>query len=335
MTAMITLEPSGHQFSVEKGETILEAGLRAGLPIQYHCKNGTCGECKGRITQGVAQPSMHHDYFIKPHEKQAGTILLCRTTTDKDLVIEACEARSAEDIPLQNITTRVSKIDIIHKTTLILHLRTPRSRTLRFLAGQHARLEIENHLSRIKTIASCPCNGMILQFHFHCNNNDPFTDHVFNYLKPRQPVVVSGPFGKVSLDEQDDCPVILIAYKTGFSMMKALIELAISWDKSQPMHLFWITGSSADLYYENYCRSWVAALDHFQYTSIIIGKPNELNEAVMTKCLDTIHEYHPDLSYHRIFLNIPQHMINAGIKMLLDRGVNENLLHSDDINEYR
>jgi len=335
MTAMVRLEPSGHQFHVEKGETILEAGLRAGLPIQYHCSNGTCGECKGIVTQGVALSSMHHDYVIKQAEKQAGTVLLCRTTTEQDLVIQASEAKSAEDIPEQNITTKVSKIEVIQKNTLVLHLRTPRSLTLRFLAGQHAQLEINNNLTRLKTIASCPCNGMILQFHFNYSTRDPFTDYIFNKLQTRQSVTVSGPFGKVSLEENDDHPIIFIAYKTGFSMMKSLIELAISWDKTQPMHLFWITDSASELYHENYCRSWVDALDDFQYSSILLDSPENLTDAAMLDCLEKICEVHPDISQYRIFLNIPQHIAKKGKSFLLHKGAKRERLHMDDISEYR
>jgi len=335
MTAKVRLEPSGHQFYVEKGETILEAGLRAGLPIQYHCSNGTCGECKGIITQGTAQACLHHDFVIKQAEKQAGVVLLCRTTTDQDLIINANEAKSAEDIPKQNITTKVSRIEVIKETSLVLHLRTPRSLTLRFLAGQHAQLVINNHLSQVKTIASCPCNGMILQFHFNYNDRDPFTDYIFSELCTRQSVTVIGPFGRTSLEEDDDHPVIFIAYKTGFSMMKSLIELAISWDKSQPMHLFWITDSAAGLYYENYCRSWVDVLDYFQYTSVLLDNPGEQTETSLIDCLQEICDFYPDLSKYRIFLNVPQHVAKKGKSLLLDSGAEEDLLHMDDISEYR
>ncbi|HED15876.1 MAG TPA: 2Fe-2S iron-sulfur cluster binding domain-containing protein [Gammaproteobacteria bacterium] len=335
MTTMVRLEPSGHQFEVETGETILEAGLRAGLPIQYHCSNGTCGECKGIIIQGIALPALHHDYVIKSAEKQAGTVLLCRTTTNQDLVIQANEARSAEDIPQQNIMTRVSKIDVIHDHTLILNLRTPRSHTLRFLAGQHAQLEIKNHLSRIKTIASCPCNGMILQFHFTHNAGDPFTDYIFNKLHTRESVYVSGPFGKVSLEEDDDHPIIFIVYKTGFSMVKSLVELAISWDKAQTMHLFWITDNEAELYYENYCRSWAAVLDDFQYTPFLLNGANKRTDVILMDSLENICDLYPDISRYRVFLNIPRRVEKKGKSMLLGRGVEENLLHMDDIFEYR
>jgi len=335
MTARVRLEPSGHYFYVEKGETILDAGLRAGLSIQYHCSNGTCGECMGYITRGIAQPGMQHDHVIKQADKQAGAVLLCRTTTDKDLIIRTNEAKSADDIPEQSITTRVSKVEIIQETTLILHLRTPRSLTLRFLAGQHAQLKINDHLTQIKTIASCPCNGMILQFHFHHNINDPFTSYVFNDLQARQEIVVSGPFGKISLEEEDELPVIFIAYETGFSMIKSLIELAISWDKCQSMHLFWITESAAGQYYENYCRSWMAALDDFQYTPVLIDKPDDPVDAIMTNCLERICECYPDLSQHRIFLNIPQKVAQSAKHLLHSKGVKEGLLQMDDINEYR
>jgi len=48
----VRLEPSGHTFTVEAGETILAAALRQGIGLPYGCRNGACGACKGVLRSG-------------------------------------------------------------------------------------------------------------------------------------------------------------------------------------------------------------------------------------------------------------------------------------------
>ena len=52
MSAQVTVRPSGHQFAVEGHDTLLQAGLRAGLKLNYGCGNGSCGMCKVRVISG-------------------------------------------------------------------------------------------------------------------------------------------------------------------------------------------------------------------------------------------------------------------------------------------
>ena len=41
-----------HPLTVRSGETLLEAGLRAGLAVPYECRNGGCGRCLCTVLQG-------------------------------------------------------------------------------------------------------------------------------------------------------------------------------------------------------------------------------------------------------------------------------------------
>ena len=55
----VTLQPSGHVFQVDAGETVLEAALRQGYVLPYGCKNGACedGYCELPRT-GSAAPQV-------------------------------------------------------------------------------------------------------------------------------------------------------------------------------------------------------------------------------------------------------------------------------------
>ncbi|HEY9150549.1 MAG: 2Fe-2S iron-sulfur cluster-binding protein [Gammaproteobacteria bacterium] len=269
MTAHITVQPSGHRFTVEEGETLLEGALRSGLNMNYHCNSGSCGECQARVLEGEPGRRLPHDHVLGETARQQGVVLLCRTHADTDLVIEAREAHGVEDIPQQAIDTQVAKLEQPVEDVMVLHLRTPRSRTLRFLAGQYVTLHIDGLAPRSKSIASCPCNGMMLQFHVRRVAGDPFSEHVFQHLKPRQKIRVEGPHGEFVWDENSRRPVIFIAFETGFAPIKSLIEHAIALEYDQPMRLYWIARDRDGHYLANHCRAWQDALDNFEYHPLV------------------------------------------------------------------
>jgi CDP-4-dehydro-6-deoxyglucose reductase len=269
MVATVRMQPSGHKFVVEPGETLLESALRSGLSVRYRCNTGTCGECRAKLISGGTPETQAHDYVFSEQEKTDGVFLLCRTTASSDLTIQAVEARGTEDIPQQRITTSVCKLAALSDNIMELQLKTPRSKTLWFLAGQHVNLSVNGHSPSPRAIASCPCNGRRLDFHIGRRPGDPFSDYVFNELKMRQTVEVEGPAGRLVLDESAQRPLVFVAYGTGFAAIKSLIEHAISLDLKQAVRLYWMVGRPGAHYLENFCRSWREAIDDYVYVPMV------------------------------------------------------------------
>ena len=48
----ISVHPDERIVTARGGETMLEAGLREGLPMPFDCRNGGCGVCKGELLRG-------------------------------------------------------------------------------------------------------------------------------------------------------------------------------------------------------------------------------------------------------------------------------------------
>ena len=142
MTAHVQIMPSGREFFVDGNDSVLEAALRAGLSLDYGCSSGGCGKCKARVLSGQVHRVRHSDYVLTAAEKSAGIVLMCCNTAVGDLVIEAREAHGAADMPLQNIEARVKSVSPIADDIRLLHLQTPRSNRLRFLAGQSVSLAL-------------------------------------------------------------------------------------------------------------------------------------------------------------------------------------------------
>ena len=67
-------------------QTILDAGLAAGLPMPYSCAMGGCGACKVRVTSGATQ--MDEPHCLDAAEAAAGYVLACCTRPCGDVVVE-------------------------------------------------------------------------------------------------------------------------------------------------------------------------------------------------------------------------------------------------------
>src|SRR5665647_2083228 len=141
MTAQVTVRPSGHEFSVEGRANLLQAGLHSGLKLNYGCGNGSCGMCKVRVISGEVAKTQQFDYPLSETEKSQGYILMCcHTAASSELTLELLEASGPQDIPKQHISTRVRALTVLAPDTRLLHLQTPRTHRLRFLAGQSVQL---------------------------------------------------------------------------------------------------------------------------------------------------------------------------------------------------
>ena len=281
MSAQATVIPSNHEFFVEGAESILEAGLRGGLALNYGCSNGNCGLCKLRVVSGEVRKIRHHDYSLTEAEKGLGYILGCCNTAISDVVLEADEARDGSDIPLQHIPLRIKRIDRPGNNVLILSTRTPRTSRLRFLAGQRATLGIEHVGSAIYPIASCPCDDMNLQFHIRLEQADPVAVYLAHKANTNDLLSLEGPVGSFALNEDSPNPLIFIAQGIGFASIKGLIEHAMALDIAEKIILFWLADSDEPQYLNNLCRAWNDALDNFQFVPLEKNASDHPEDAIM------------------------------------------------------
>jgi CDP-4-dehydro-6-deoxyglucose reductase len=285
VTWRVELIPSGRMFEAEEGETLLEAALRSGINLTYNCANGTCGGCKIRIEQGDVESSFH-DFALTEAEKIQRKVLVCRAHARSDLVVEAIEVNDVNAIPMQEIPTRVARLERLSQRHLVLHLRTPRTRTLRFLAGQYVVLSAAGLPDKPLPVASCPCNGHQLQFHLRNKSYDPFCHHAFNNMRVGDEIALRGPFGNFTLDDRSERPLLLIAVETAFAYAKSLIEHAIAIDYPQPIDLYWVSRRVGGHYLGNYGRAWQDAVENFHYHPVTrqeSGDPEQLAAAIVAE----------------------------------------------------
>jgi ring-1,2-phenylacetyl-CoA epoxidase subunit PaaE len=72
---VISREGQEHGVQVEPGQTILEAGLAAGIDMPFSCAMGGCGACRVRLTSGEVE--MEEPNCLSRAEREQGYVLAC------------------------------------------------------------------------------------------------------------------------------------------------------------------------------------------------------------------------------------------------------------------
>lgn len=326
MEHKVTLTNCNQQFIVHETETILEAAIRAGISLSYGCSSGTCGLCKAKLLDGSVKEIKTQVFSMPESEKLQSHILTCINTACEDIVLDALIASTAADIPLQELSVKVRKIELIASEVYRLIVQTPRTNRLRFLAGQYIDLVLQDVGAESFAIASCPCEDRLIEFHVRVLNDDPFTEFIATKLKAGDTAQLKGPYGNFVYDENAKRPVILFAFDTGFAAIKSLLEHITAEDKEWPIHLIWMSCSQDGLYMNNLCRSWGDAFDFFTYTGIafdfsfkqMLSDPERGRETVESHLREAMQAY-DNICDHDIYVCAPQQASSIMEKICIEK----------------
>jgi len=255
MPHQVTIKPSDHVFTVNDGETVLDAALRGGFIISYGCRNGACGSCKGKLLEGRLDYGHYQEHALPDVEKQAGMALFCQARPLTDLVISTREVAGAAGIEIRKLPARVHKMERLAPDVMGLQLKLPANDRLQFLAGQYIDLLLPGNTRRSFSMANAPHDDAFLQLHVR-NYGGSFSKHVFNNMKERDILRFEGPFGTFFLREDSDKPMILLASGTGFAPIKAIVEHTLHKRLRRPITLYWGCRVRADLYLDDLAERW-------------------------------------------------------------------------------
>jgi CDP-4-dehydro-6-deoxyglucose reductase len=273
MSHQITIKPSGHVFSAEPGETVLQAALREGFPLPYGCRNGACGTCKGKIIQGTVDFGSHNEETLTEMEKKAGMALFCCALPLSELVIECREIGEIKDIHVKTLPCRVHKLERVAPNVMVISLKLPANERLQFLAGQYIDVFMKNGKRRSFSLANAPHDDELLQLHVRNYLGGTFAEHVFTRMKERDILRFEGPLGTFFLREDSDKPIIFVASGTGFAPVKSILEHAFHVRDlrggERQMVLYWGNRTKTDLYLADLVGSWQQKYDNFTFIPVL------------------------------------------------------------------
>ena len=273
MGFQISVEPSGHVFEANEGETLLDAGLRQGLMMPYGCRSGACGACRGKVLNGRIEHGDAQEFALPEKDRAAGFALFCCASAKSDLVIEAHEVRSTQDIPVKTLPAKIHKLTRAAPDVMIVELKLPANERLQFLAGQYIEILLKEGQRRAFSLANAPHDDSFLQLHIRRIPGGQFTEHVFDGLKERDLWRINGPHGSFFLREDSAKPMLLVAGGTGFAPIKAIVEHAIAEGIKRPIALYWGARSQSDLYLLPLAEQWARTQANLRFIPVLSDSP--------------------------------------------------------------
>jgi len=279
MSFQVTVIPSNHQFTVQPGQTVLDAAMAAGIVLPYSCRNGACSTCKGRVVSGDYDAGPTSAHILDDAEREQGYTLFCQARPSSDLVIESNEVRLASDIQIRKLPARVIAMERIAPDVMALRLQLPAADPLRFYAGQYVEVILKDGRRRSYSMARAPHLDGPMELHVRHMPGGVFTDYVFGagamQMREREILRLEGPFGSFFLREDSDKPVLLLASGTGFAPIKAIVEHVQHQGITRPVRLYWGGRRPHDLYMDGLARSWEQALPDFRYVPVVSDAQTE------------------------------------------------------------
>lgn len=332
MSYRVTIQPSGHQFSVENGQTILEAALEAGLNLPYGCRNGACGACKGRVLTGAVDYGEHQAGTLTAEDKKNGLALFCAARPLGDLTIEVREVSAAKDIPVKTLPCRVERLERLCHDVMGIWLKLPASERLQFLPGQYIDFLIKDGKRRSFSLANAPEADALLELHVRHVPGGQFTEHVFNTMKVKDILRINGPLGSFFLRDSDK-PAIFVATGTGFAPIKSILEHAFHHQVERQMVLYWGARTLQDLYMAELPGRWQETRANFSFVPVLSrpapedrwpGRTGHVQTAVLADFAD--------LSGCQVYACGSPAMVDAARKDFLAHGLPEEEFYSDAFN---
>ena len=349
----ITLHPGPARIAARPGETLLEAGLRAGLALPYDCRAGGCGLCtctvlNGRIDQGPYQAAA-----LTAAMRARGQALMCCAVAleDVELEVEGVASLASNEAPvLGRWQGRVASMARLSPDLMRMTVALPDGQHLPYTAGQYINIllpaevaegkdegEGAEPLRRAFSFASAPPDpqqapstaGDVIELHVRLIPGGRFTTHVFEGMKIGEAIDFEGPLGRFSLTDSER-PILFVAGATGFAPVKSILEEAFRRGVRRPMALYWGVRTAADLYLLDLLERWQREFPNFSFVPVLSAADDD---TTWTGRRGLVHQAmladYPDLRGYEVYACGSVRMVEAAVPDFMAHGLAEQFCFSD------
>ena len=320
---------SAAEFTLRPGETLLDAGLRAGLALPYECRNGACGLCLCSLEQGTVEQRPYQKSALSDAQLARGLALMCCAVPNGDVVIavDGFTGASATEVP--QYEARVVNMEHLADDVMRLRLELPGAARLAFEAGQYIDIVLEDGERRAFSFANSPQDNALIELHVRLVPGGRFTTHVFEGMQVGDTIVFEGPRGQFTLREGTQ-PILFIAGATGFAPIRSIVLDAFARGITRPMRLYWGVRHSKDLYMLALCEEWQRQYANFSVVPVVSEpEPGDGWEGRIGLVHGAMLDDFPDLSGHEVYLCGSVRMVETAIPAFLAQGLGEGSCFSD------
>ena len=323
------VHPDNRNVAIRAGETVLEAGLRAGIGLPFECRNGACAKCKCTLLHGSVDYGAYQASALTEAEKALGKALMCCAVPRSDLEIEYEPIDAAAVATVQTYVGRVHSMERLSDEVMQLMVSLPAGENLRFVAGQYINILLADGQRRAFSFANPPHQSEYIELHVRLIAGGRFTTYVFNQMKVGDDLRFEGPLGSFYLRESKR-PIIFVAGATGFAPIKSIVEDAFHRGMRRPMLLYWGVRRPKDLYLMGLAERWQQEHDNFKFVPVLSEpKPEDQWQGRSGLVHAAILSDFPDLNGYEAYVCGSAKMVDTAFPAFLERGLSEEYCFSD------
>jgi NAD(P)H-flavin reductase/ferredoxin len=326
----VAVHPDERILTARAGETLLDAGLREGLPMPFECRNGACGLCKAELLRGELRLQPHQETALSAAEHAAGKTLLCCAEPLSDVEIGYVPQAGARALPARQYVGRVTRLEPLAADVMRLCLRREGGAALRFHAGQYINIVLADGAKRSFSFATAPHAADEIELHVRRIPGGRFTTEVFTCMKVGDTLRFEGPLGAFTLREDSGKPIIFVAGSTGFAPVKSMLEHAFHTGLNRRMVLYWGVRKRDDLYLGALAEQWAREHTNFTFVPVLSeprpedqwsGRTGPVHESILADF--------PDLSAHQVYACGSAQMVAAAQPAFVEHGIASDDCFSD------
>jgi CDP-4-dehydro-6-deoxyglucose reductase len=242
----------GQRFESQGSETLLDAALRHGITLEYSCRTGRCGSCKGRVHSG-ATTAVRDELGLSLEERAQGWILTCSRHASSDVHLDVADLGDAPIPPARTLPCRIQALERLSADVMKVVLRLPPTTPLDFLPGQYIECIGPAGIRRSYSIANAPSNDKLIELHVREVPNGAMSTYWFEQAKVNDLLRLKGPLGTFFLRRLEGQDLVFLATGTGIAPVKAMLEgLRTLQSASRPrsVSVYWGGRLSSDLYWD-------------------------------------------------------------------------------------
>lgn len=219
----VTLEGDGRSFVVGPGDSVLRAGLRAGVALPYECSVGCCGSCRIEILEGVAASAWPEAPGLTDRDRRRGRVLACQCMPESDLVLRV-HLETPREPPIPPVVRTATLVSVTDLTADIREFVFRTAAPADFRPGQYALLHLPDlPAPRAYSMSNLPNAAGLYAFQIRQVPGGEATSRLFAPLfSPGARIELDAPYGGAHLRTTVERDIVCIAGGSGVGPMLSI-----------------------------------------------------------------------------------------------------------------
>jgi toluene monooxygenase electron transfer component len=240
---------NGPEFPCDADDTLLRAGLRAGIGLPYECNAGSCGTCKVELIEGEVTSLRPEAPGLTDADRAKNRVLACQSQPGTDCRIKV--RLRGENVPRHKparfAATLTSFRDLTHD---MREFTFTAKDSPGFLPGQYALFYLPGlAVARTYSMSNIDDGSGTWQFIVRRVPGGTGTVALFDKVAVGSPVMLDGPYGLAYLRPESPRDIVLIGGGSGLAPVLSLARGAVADPRldGRRIHVFYGARSVRDL----------------------------------------------------------------------------------------